>query len=236
MTENLSPTHSAALSLSIDGAPDWNQSLMRRFQAELERNPRADLLSIFPESYREAHRELECLQPSLSDAAKYNLETLHDLHDNLKEDPETNLLSCMPGNYNLKITMFTGPKASDSTENEVPEQKRDFCDKLDLSDTAQIVFPLSSAVTAQISNSHRVSGNHELELATSIKQLLRGSPKIWECPVRGMIVRWSEQIVGKVIQREIDTTEYTSLQFLADKVPDLPIPRPMVWSTSDFTL
>lgn len=82
-------TPSVALSLSNAEAAQWNKKLMEEFQAELERNPEADLLSMFPHLYRHEHRNSQYLQ--LSHAAKINLRTLHDLRETLRDDPEINL-------------------------------------------------------------------------------------------------------------------------------------------------
>ena len=59
---------------------------MSEFQLELERKPEADLLAMFPVPYRREHRRSQYLQ--LSHAAKINLQTLHNLRDTLKDEPE----------------------------------------------------------------------------------------------------------------------------------------------------
>ena len=54
-------TSSITSSLSNSEAAQWNQTLMREFQAELEKNPAADLMSMFPEFYRHEHRTSQYL-------------------------------------------------------------------------------------------------------------------------------------------------------------------------------
>jgi hypothetical protein len=45
-----------ANSLLNEDAAQWNKDLMLEFQAALQKNPAADLMSMFPDSYRKAHR------------------------------------------------------------------------------------------------------------------------------------------------------------------------------------
>lgn len=44
------------LSLLNKDAVQWNRDLMRNFQAILEEDPAADLMSMFPDSYRREHQ------------------------------------------------------------------------------------------------------------------------------------------------------------------------------------
>lgn len=202
---------------------------MLRFQAELEKNPKADLLSMFSDSYCHEHQNSQCRQ--LSYAAEINLRTLHGLHDTFRNEPEVNLLSEFPRNYNRKITMATGPKTLPRTEKATPEmQNPDFRTRLDLAETATIVFPLSEEVIALLANSAGALsdddlGGMEKPLIMSLKQLLWDSPKLWESPVRGVVVQCNDHIVAKVILGNRDYTEYTSMQFLAKWAPDIPAPR-----------
>lgn len=208
----------AALSLSNVDAAQWNRDLMLQFQAELEKNPKADLLSIFPDSYRHEHQNSKYHQ--LSYAAEINLRTLRGLHDTFRNEPEVNLLSAFPRNYNRKITMATGPKVLPHTEQPTREmQGPEFRTRLDLAETASVVFPLSEKVIALLGNCS------DDDMIVSLKQLLWNSPKLWESPVRGVVVKCNEDIVAKVILRNRDYTEYTSMQFLANRAPDIPAPR-----------
>jgi aminoglycoside phosphotransferase len=224
MSELTPPIPLAALSLQNAEAAQWNKNLLREFQAELERNPKADLLSMFPELYRHEHRNSQYLQ--LSHAGKINLRTLHDLRETLRDDPEINMLSVFPKNYNRKMTMATGQKVLPSTGIDIPEQGPEFRTRLDNAESAKIVFPLSSTVIALITKYSKGSPNDPKNaLATSLKQLLLDSPKLWESPARGMVVQCSENIVAKVVIGNGDSTEYTSLRFLAERAPDIPVPR-----------
>lgn len=135
----------AVLALTNPDAAQWNRDLMLAFQSELEKNPEADLMSMFSASYRHEHRNSQYSQ--LSYPAAINLRTLHEIRDKLRDEPEINMLSTFPKNYNRRITMATKQKVLPSSE-KVPldTQGPEFRTRLDLADTTTIVFPLSQAV------------------------------------------------------------------------------------------
>ncbi|KAF1817098.1 hypothetical protein P152DRAFT_486496 [Eremomyces bilateralis CBS 781.70] len=62
-------------------------------------------------------------------------------------------------------------------------------------------------------------------LIVPLKQFLSKSPKLWENPVRGVVVKCNDDIVAKVILGNRNYTEYTSMEFLAERAPDIPAPR-----------
>lgn len=222
--------HPEALSLSNADAAQWNRDLILAFQAELERNPEADLMSMFSDSYRLEHRNSQYRQ--LSYPAEINLRTLHELRDTLRDEPEVNVLSKFPTNYNRKITMATGPKVLPLVEKDAPEvQAPEFRTRLDLAETATVIFPLSKEVVALLAQFSEYalevgSSDNGKALVVPLKQLLWNSPKLWENPVRGVVVKCNDDIVAKVILGNRDYTEYTSMEFLAERAPDIPAPRP----------
>lgn len=83
-----------ATSLSNANAAQWNRDLMLEFQAALEKNPAADLMSMFSDSYLHEHRNAQYRQ--LSYAANINFRVLDELYDTLRHEPEVNLLSVFP--------------------------------------------------------------------------------------------------------------------------------------------
>lgn len=220
-----------ALSLFNVEAVQWNRDLMLEFQTALEIDPAADLMSMFSDSYRHEHRRAQYSQ--ISYAAKINLRTLNELRDTLRHEPEVNLVSAFPKNYTHRITMATGPKVVPCTEKDNFEQRGplEFRTRLDLAKTATVVFPLSEKVTALLARYSRGSSDDKSSdaeelLVVSLKQLLWDSSKLWESVVRGVVVKCNEDIVAKVITGNKDYTEYTSMQYLAERASDLPIPRP----------
>ncbi|KAL5360688.1 hypothetical protein BJX96DRAFT_175535 [Aspergillus floccosus] len=146
----------AALSISHDDAAQWNRDLMLAFQAELQKNPEADLISMFSDSYRQAHRYAQ--YPQLSYVGQINLRTLHGLEDELGKDPGVNLLSRIPKSYSCRITRATGPRVP---EKEPSPVQYDFRIRLDLAETATVVFPLSEKVTALLAQYTAGSSNND---------------------------------------------------------------------------
>jgi len=221
------PSPPAALSLSNADAAQWNRDLMLAFQAELKRNPEADLMSMFSDSYRHEHRNSQYRQ--LSYPAKINLRMLHELQDTLRDEPEVNILSKFPKNYNRRITMATAGRISPYAEKGACDaQDSEFRTRLDLAKTATVVFPLSEKVAtllAQYTEGSDQPSDTEKVLIDPLKRLLWDSPKLWESPVRGVVVKCNEDIVAKVIWGNRDYTEYTSMRFLAERAPEIPAPR-----------
>ncbi|OJD25981.1 hypothetical protein ACJ73_02645 [Blastomyces percursus] len=189
---------------NAEGA-QWNREMLLQFKAALEKNPAADLLSMFPNSYHREHRNSQ--YPQLSFAARINLQALNELHDALRSEPEVNLLA--------------------------PELRTRF----DLAETASIIFPLSETVDSLLAQSgglaHTELGDAEQSLLLPLKSLLWDSTKIWENLVRGVVVKCNGDIVAKVVTGNTDYTEYTTLQFLAERRPRFPHQDRMVWSLSD---
>ncbi|WEW56194.1 hypothetical protein PRK78_001631 [Emydomyces testavorans] len=208
-----------APSLPTAKAVQWNRELMLNFQKALDENPAADLMSLVPASYCRAHEKVQYRE--LSYAAQINLRTVKELHDGLKNEPEIDLLSAFPKNYARRIRMATAVSSSKPPAIKEDIQKpnqgpSEFRTRLDIADTARIIFRLSEeakALLAQYPGIPSNSNNAEYLLASSLKQLIWNSPKIWESPVRGVVVRGNDGIVVKVITQENeDYTEYTSLQ------------------------
>ncbi|EEP78622.1 predicted protein [Uncinocarpus reesii 1704] len=217
------------LTLSNAEAAQWNRELLLEFKAALEKNPAVDLISMFPDSYHHEHRNAQ--YPQLSYAAEINLHALNELHNALRRKPEVNLLSAFPPNYTHRITMATGPTTLSSAGKSIPQRSApEFRKRLDLAVTASVIFPLSEEVLSLLARSggSAYSGPADAEesLVLSLKNLLWDSTKLWENPVRGVVVKCSEGLVAKVITGNKDYTEYTSLKFLEEWAPEIPAPRP----------
>ncbi|KDB21389.1 hypothetical protein H109_06687 [Trichophyton interdigitale MR816] len=101
--------------------------------------------------------------------------------------------------------MATGSPDLSAAEKRTSERNApEFRTRLDLAKTA-----LSGE------SGHSGLGDAAHSLLLSLKKLLWESTKLWENPVRGMVVKCNEDIVAKVITGNKDYTEYTSLKFLA---------------------
>lgn len=66
-----------AISFSASNAAQWNRDLMLAFLDALEKNPAADLMSMFSDSYIQGHRNAKYGQ--LSYAASINFQVLDEL-------------------------------------------------------------------------------------------------------------------------------------------------------------
>jgi hypothetical protein len=58
------------------------------------------------------------------------------------------------------------------------------------------------------------------------RQLLWSSQKLWENPVRDVVVKCDDGLVAKVVVTSGNYTEYTTLQYLAGREPKIPAPKP----------
>lgn len=213
-------------SLPNADAAQWNKQLMLEFQAVLEKDPAADLISMFPDFYVHEHRNAQYGQ--LSNAAKINFRLMEDLHDTLRHEPEVNLLSTFPKNYSRRIEMAAGPRI-DRKQKCLEDSPPEFRTRFDQTENATVIYPLSKEVTAllaQFSSPEDEPTSVEGSLILSLKRLLWASKKLWESLVRGVVVKCDEDIVAKVVTGNNDYTEYSSMQYLMDQVPDIPAPRP----------
>ncbi|OJJ49026.1 hypothetical protein ASPZODRAFT_149986 [Penicilliopsis zonata CBS 506.65] len=227
------------ISLSNADAPHWNRDLMLEFQAALAEDPAADLLSMFTDSYLHAHRKDQNLKASHAETINFRM--LTHLYDAVKKNPKVNLLSVFPLGYHDDIEIAAERKNPDPEKGRRLENRRNSKGKLmfrerfdDVEGGAQVVFPLSEDVIALLSQ-YSSEGPDEMlgdqeKLLSSLKQLLRKSPRIWDNFFTGMVVKCNERIVAKVgIQNDEDNpeyTEYTSMQYLEQQVPDIPASRP----------
>lgn len=108
--------------------------------------------------------------------------------------------------------MATGPNVLPPAERDILEmQAPDFRTRLDFAETANVIFPLSkeaAVLLAQFSGENfkdEPSENNE-GLVISLERLIWESPKLWESPIRGVVVKCNDKIVAKVI---VETKDYT---------------------------
>ncbi|ODH12778.1 hypothetical protein ACO22_07924, partial [Paracoccidioides brasiliensis] len=138
------------------------------------------------------------------------------------------LAGCVPKNYARSIRTATATRAAPSTEDAEKQSPPEFRRRLDLPDSATVVYPLSETVSALLASYLHPEGpdNREQAIVSSLKQLLWHSPKHWDIPIRGVVVVRNESVVAKVITGDSsDTTECTTTQNLAERAPDIPAPR-----------
>ncbi|RAK85935.1 phosphotransferase family protein [Aspergillus costaricaensis CBS 115574] len=198
-------SESVLISLSHADAAHWNRELMLEFQATLEKDPAADLMSMFSEAYLREHQNV--LDSQLSYAGLINRRVLSGLQDDLR------------------------PALKEKQEHEVkaPEFRERH---LDRAETATVIYPLSDEVIALLAGCSRPDADQfslddEKSLVSSLRTLLWNSPQLWQSPVRGMVVKCNENVITKVITGNTDYTEYTSMQFLEKRAPKFLLRGPM---------
>lgn len=164
--------------------------------------------------------------PQESEAAALNRRTIEDLQIILRGDPEADLQEFFPKNYARRMRIAGGPSTTlrDAVAAEKPSS---FLEKLNASrEEATVLSPLSDEVSSLLVKYADDNDKSGHTLLASLKQLLWESPKLWDRFYRGVVVKCSDQVVVKVISDDRDSTEYSAMQYLAEKVPDIPAPRP----------
>lgn len=112
-----------------------------------------------------------------------------------------------------------------------PRSPPDFRTRLDTVQTCEIVFPLSQNVATlfkRFSDSDAEPTDAGQSLLGPLRQLLWSSQKLWGNPVRGVVVKCDNDIVAKVVVTSGDYTEYMTLQYLAERAPEIPVPKPHI--------
>lgn len=207
-----------------------NRDLMSEFERALEINPTVNLKALIPDSYVQDHVDAQSHRPE-TNTAKLNQKTVNELQDALRDDPEVDLLSVFPPNYSRRrrFAVQTTEEMTGSGRTEQPKPP-DFRTRLDGEETAEIIFPLSNDVTTMLTPSSDFSDGYmgtEQSFLSAIRRMLWDSKKLWENPIRGIVVQCNDDIVAKVITTNGDYTEYTALRDLTEQVPEIPAPRPM---------
>lgn len=169
--------------------------------------------------------------PSQSALAKLNLTTIEEMQEWLKSDPDADLNEVFPRNfYARRRQMEIQSNQLELKRNEPPmPPPPEFREKLDRAEEANILFPLSNTVEellVQYANDEDSELSAEQKLLSRLKRMVRDAPKLWENPVRGVVVKCSDEIAVKVLKDRKDYTEYTALQHLKENLPDIPIPSP----------
>jgi hypothetical protein len=205
-----------------------NRDLMREFERALEINPTVNLKALIPDSYVQNHVGAQS-QRLETNTAKLNQKTINGLQDALRNDPEVDLLSVFPPNYSRR-RRFAGQTSEGMAGSGRTEQPKppDFRTRLDGVEKPEIIFPLSKDVTTMLTPFSNFSEYMDTEhsFLSAIRRMLWDSKKLWENPIRGVVVQCNDDIIAKVITTKGDYIEYTALRYLAEYVPEIPAPRP----------
>ena len=214
--------------LTDDLAIRRNRDLMKDFEIALEKNPAANLMALIPDAYLQKHLDAQ-LQSLETDTAKLNQKTVNELQDVLRDDPEVDLLQVFPPNYarRRRFARETSEKSTGCLKKEQPSPP-DFRTHLNVVKTIEIVSPLSKEVMNMLAPFLDVSDGSMVteQLLLALRQMLWTAEKLWENPLRGIVLKCRDDIIAKVITAKGDHTEYTTLQYLAEQIPEIPAPRP----------
>lgn len=160
--------------------------------------------------------------------AKLNREVIERLQVALRHNPEVDLLAVIPSDYRdrflgVKIGAPPRPKSK-------PPGPSNFCGTLVArAQTATVVHELSEAATLFLAKYLEPDSPFQDPtqcLVTVLKRMIPDCERLWEGLTRGVVLKCGDNLVAKIIRGNDDYTEYTSLQYLAEHAPDLPVPKP----------
>ena len=163
-------------------------------------------------SNKEKITSKEGSQPQESEVASLNRRTINYLQTILRGNPEADLQRFFPRSYVDRLRAAGGPRTAAQADNPEPNDADDFRHRLSISKEGTVVFPLSDEVNSLLA---KYAGGG-CSFIASLKQLIWDSPKLWESPIRGIVVKCSDHVVAKVLYGTGDHTEYSALQYLAD--------------------
>jgi hypothetical protein len=145
--ETQDPSRSETVSRADKIASRTNGHLMRQLQKALDADPGIDLLAFFPQNYAELVRPQKKAIAADNAVVNLNRKTLEGLQNRFTRDPEFNLPSAVPYNYEPLFSNFKNPTLllsnGDQAEPPIPPDLRN-CLKPE--DTVSILSPISQIV------------------------------------------------------------------------------------------
>ncbi|KAE8382903.1 kinase-like domain-containing protein [Aspergillus bertholletiae] len=163
-----------------------------------------------------------------SKAARFNAHVLKKLQTAVAMDPELDLTTQLPSAYSGRLGKMreTVQSVDDITINTTSRDEEDIRTTFNASIQAEIVHPLSQEVLELLSpGDTKVS---PVRLSQRLLDIMRTSEVIWKAPFarQKMVLKCGNNIVLKVIRNMDDYTEYTTLQYLRQHRPNVPVPEP----------
>ncbi|KAF7193099.1 hypothetical protein HII31_05533 [Pseudocercospora fuligena] len=234
------PTPSAA-----DTARAANRKLLQRLVAGLLEDPEADLMALIPSDYAAEVGSLQDHQQQDNETTKLahlNRKAISALLARFEKRPTDDLTNAFPPVYSIKREReLEVRRASDSDRNPVATDEHSIAPEDSKSTpffgptgflestTLKIIAPLSSSVDRLVQQSKSEAGTEDTVAA--LHHLIRHSEPLWlGCLARRFVSKLSNDLVVKAIRTD-QSNHHTALELLAEKVPDLPIPRShgLVW-------
>ena len=138
-------------------------------------------------------------------------------------------LICKSAVYDRKYADLT-PSFSSRRVPPIPRGPPNFCaDLVASARNAEIIYPLSGETKQFLSSCMEPEFDSDLigsSLVTSLSRMILKSEKLWELPIRGVVLKCNTNLIAKIIGGNDDYTEYESIRYLAEYGPDIPAPRP----------
>ena len=102
-------------------------------------------------------------------------------------------------------------------------------ESLNPSDTVHILFPLSREVLDLVEGISKTAEPLPNGLSQCLFEVMQASEVLWKAPfpLHKMAFKCAADIVVKAVRDIDDYTEYTTLQYLEQHIPDCPAPRPL---------
>lgn len=119
--------------------------------------------------------------------------------------------------------------SNDNSQGATNPEKEDTRESLNPSDTVHILFSLSQEVLKLVEDLSKTAGPLPNGLSQRLFEVMQASEVLWKAPfaVHKMVLKCTADIVVKAVRDMDDYTEYTTLQYLEQHIPDCPAPRPL---------
>lgn len=208
-----------------------NRNLLEKIEQTLEADSEADITSIIPPSYKSKIAD-GSRQPSKVEF--YNRSVVDGMQKLLEKSPEIDLQAYFPKTYRDHYERKIGNLEPSFVKRQVPPPSppkpcEDIVSRLLPLDTAKadIVLPLSKTVLhliSQYQSSIADTTDYSRSLIASFRELLQASETVFEGPGCA-VLKCSPDLVAKVLFGRANSTECSSLSYLSQHSPDLPVPR-----------
>ncbi|KAF2453079.1 hypothetical protein BDY21DRAFT_388298 [Lineolata rhizophorae] len=167
-----------------------------------------------------------------SEATKFNRMVMRKLQKAIASDAEVDITSVIPRLYSEQLAARKVHAQNDDDpapkgrEVEEPSQfsKGDLRSNLSRHASPEVLFPLAESVKTILG-----CDEQSPSFADNLVRMAREAETLWEPRWAGlkMVLRCGSNIALKIMMIMDDTTEYTSLQYLREKKPTVPVPEPL---------
>lgn len=119
--------------------------------------------------------------------------------------------------------------SNDGSQRSTNPKEEDIRESLNPLDTVHILFPLSREVLRLVEDVFKTAEPLPNILSQRLFEVMQASEVPWKAPLalHKMVFKSAANIVVKAVRDMDDYTEYTTLQYLEQHIPDCPAPRPL---------